>query len=211
MSIIKVVAFDCDGVLFNTDRANHAYYNSVLRHMGKLELTPEQFAFVHMHTVAESIRYLFPDPARFEAAERFRRQMDYSPFVRKMEMEPGLIPLLTRLKPRYKTAIATNRTDTMDAVMRVHGLTPHFDLVISAREVDHPKPHPEPLQKILRHFQAAPEEAVYVGDSIVDAEAARQAGVVFVAYKNAELAAHHHIRRLEDLESILNGRPPRDD
>ncbi len=206
MKAIRVVAFDCDGVLFNTDRANKAYYNAVLRHAGKPEMTAEQFAFVHMHTVAESMRYLFPDAGEREAGEGFRRQMDYRPFVREMEMEPGLIPLLARIRPRCKTAIATNRTDTMDAVMRVHGLTGHFDLVVCARDVVHPKPHPEPLLKILGHFQSDPRQALYVGDSEVDAQAAEGAGVFFVAYQNAALPADYHIRRLEELEAILDRR-----
>jgi HAD superfamily hydrolase (TIGR01509 family) len=208
MNAVKVVAFDCDGVLFNTDRANRAYYNAMLTHLGKPMLTAEQFAFVHMHTVTESLHRLFPDDAEFEAAQRFRKQMDYHPFIRKMEMEPGLIPLLTRIKPRYQTAIATNRTDTMDAVMLAHGLSEYFDLVVSARDVLHPKPHPEPLQKILTHFQADPDQVVYVGDTAVDAQAAKGAGVVFIAYNNPALPADDHIRRLEDLETILLGRSP---
>ena len=74
MKDIKVVVFDCDGVLFNTDRANRAYYNAVLRRLGKPEITAEQFAFVHMHAVAVSMRYLFPDDLEHQAAERFRRE-----------------------------------------------------------------------------------------------------------------------------------------
>ena len=207
MKDIKVVVFDCDGVLFNTDRANRAYYNAVLRRLGKPEITAEQFAFVHMHAVAVSMRYLFPDDLEHQAAERFRRQMDYRPFVQEMEMEPGLIPLLSRLRPRYKTAIATNRTDTMDTVIKAHGLTDYFDLVICARDVVNPKPHPEPLQKILTYFHTDPRQTVYVGDSDVDARTAEGAGVFFVAYKNAALSADYHLNRMEDLEAILNGTP----
>jgi len=204
MNAIRIVAFDCDGVLFNTDRVNQAYYNTLLRHVGKPLLTADQFSFVHMHPVAESVRFLFPDPGEREKAERFRQQMDYLPFVRDMEMTPGLIPVLTRLRQRYKTAIATNRTDTMNAVMTEHGLADYFDMVVCARDVIHPKPHPEPLFKILRQFQAASNQAVYVGDSKIDAEAAEGAGIFFVAYRNPTLSTDYHIHRMEDLEPILD-------
>ncbi len=64
MKRIRVVAFDCDGVMFDTETVNKAYYNQILQHVNKPALTPEQFAFVHMHTTDEAISYLFPDKAQ---------------------------------------------------------------------------------------------------------------------------------------------------
>jgi phosphoglycolate phosphatase-like HAD superfamily hydrolase len=46
---------------------------------------------------------------------------------------------------------------------------------------------------------------VFIGDSELDAAAARTAGVAFVAYANRRLAADFHIERLRQLEDILNG------
>ncbi len=80
-------------------------------------MTPAQFAYAHMHTVDESLAHLFTDPQTLAAAQAYRRQMKYLPFVKYMEIEPHLKTLLTRLKPRYKIAIATNRTDTMPHVL----------------------------------------------------------------------------------------------
>jgi len=60
MVSFKVVAFDCDGVLFDTEQANRVYYSNILQHFGKPVVTDEQFTFVHMHTVFESLAYLFP-------------------------------------------------------------------------------------------------------------------------------------------------------
>ena len=51
----KVVAFDCDGVLFDTEQANRVYYSNILQHFGRPAVTDEQFVFVHMHTVFESL------------------------------------------------------------------------------------------------------------------------------------------------------------
>lgn len=45
---IKAVIFDCDGVLFNTIKANETYYNMVLSHMKKPLLNKEQLKKVHM-------------------------------------------------------------------------------------------------------------------------------------------------------------------
>ena len=64
MKRIRVVAFDCDGVMFDTETVNKAYYNQILQHMSKPALTTDQFGFVHMHTADEAISHLFPDKGR---------------------------------------------------------------------------------------------------------------------------------------------------
>jgi HAD superfamily hydrolase (TIGR01509 family) len=203
MKPVKVIAFDCDGVLFDTHKANTEFYNHILTHMGKECLTPVQFSYVHMHTVDESLIFLFPDETERAKAHAFRKYMDYMPFVRDMEMEPFLKPVLSRIRIRYKTAIATNRSDTMGAVIQEHKLEGLFDLIVSARDVPKPKPHPDPLLKILQHFSIRPEEAVYIGDSEVDELAARGAGVTLIAYRNLSLKTRYHINTLLELETLL--------
>lgn len=60
-----------------------------------------------------------------------------------------------------------------------HGLTPHIDAVVGRDTVATRKPDPEPLLEALRRLGASPEDAVFVGDSPRDAEAAERAGVAF--------------------------------
>ena len=203
MKNIKVVAFDCDGVMFDTMKANMAYYNQILDHFGRPAMTTEQFAFSHMHTADQSIAYLFNDMESFEAAQAYRKNMSYLPFLKYMVIEPYLKPLLEKIRPRYKTAVATNRSDTMDSVLSEHGLEGHFDLIVSAADVDRPKPHPDPLIKILEHFIIDPHHSIYVGDSKLDEIAAKAAGMPFVAYKNRSLSADFHIQSLKEVEGIL--------
>ena len=203
MKKIKVVAFDCDGVLFDTEKANKAYYNQVLNQFGLPAMTKEQFVFTQMNTVDQSLAYLFEDKTTLEAAQTFRKSMSYIPFLKFMEIEPYLKPLLEKLRPAFKTAIATNRTDTMDRVLIEHDLTEFFDLVVTASDVKRPKPDPEPLVKIIEYFGLKPRQMIYIGDSELDELAAKSAGVVMVAYKNRSLSADFHIDSLKELEDIL--------
>ena len=118
-------------------------------------------------------------------------------------IEPHLKALLSKLRPAFKTAIATNRTDTMDRVLEVHDLEGQFDLVVTASDVRHPKPHPEQLLMILGHFQIPPDRMLYIGDSALDAQSAQAAHVPFVAFRNASLPAWIHIQHLQQIEEIL--------
>ncbi|MGD9172603.1 MAG: HAD-IA family hydrolase [Desulfobacterales bacterium] len=203
MKNISVVAFDCDGVLFDTEAANWAYYNHILAHFGRPEMNAEQFAYAHQHTLNESIELLFGDAQSVEAVHAYRQQMDYGEFLKYLKIEPHLIPLLRRIRPSINTAIATNRTDTVDRLLAEFKLTEYFDLVVTSVDIPRPKPHPDMLLKVLSHFGIASGQALYVGDSQVDAEAAAAARVPFVAYRNAALQAPYHIESLKELESLL--------
>jgi HAD superfamily hydrolase (TIGR01509 family) len=189
--------------MFDSQEANQAYYNHVLDHCHLPAMVPEQLAYVHMHTVDESLAYLIRDEVTRDAAQAYRRQLGYLPFLRYMEMEPGLVPLLETLRPRFKTAVATNRTDTMARVLAENHIDHLFDLVVCALDVQFPKPHPEALVKVIDHFSVSPEEVIYVGDSKVDEMAAKAAGIPFVAYRNRDLTAERHIWHLAEIADML--------
>jgi len=203
MKDFKVVAFDCDGVLFDTEQANRAYYNHILRHFGKPAMTPEQFAYAHQHTLNESIAYLFNDQESIAAVYDYRETMDYGAFLNLLKVEPYLVQLLTKIRPELKTAIATNRSDTMDRLLSEFELSDYFDLVVTSFDIERPKPHPDSLFKILDYFDIESHQVLYIGDSQVDAEAARAAKIPFVAFRNRMLPTEYHIENLKQLEEIL--------
>ena len=204
MDRTRAVIFDCDGVMFDTRDANTAYYNTILTRFDRPTLTGDQFEYVHMHTVDESLQHLFPDdPETLARATAYRHEVSYRPFFHKMKMEPDLRALLSWLRPAYRTAVATNRLDTMNRVLDVHGLTEDFDLVVCASDVPRPKPHPDPLLRVCDVFGLQPDQAIYIGDSKVDEMAAKAAGMPFAAYDNQALEADFHVRRLMRIREIL--------
>ena len=203
MSSYKVIAFDCDGVLFDTAASNRAYYNTLRNQLGMPDMTEEEFTFAHMHTVNETLAHLFKSPETRQKAEAVKAQLSYTPFVAAMKMEPALIPLLKKLRPTYKTAVATNRSDSMPTLLREHDIAPYFDLIVSSNDVPRPKPYPDQLLRLLDYFNVSPHEMLYVGDSKVDETAAQTAQVPLVAYDNRSLSAAYHIRSLKEIEGIL--------
>lgn len=200
---LAVVIFDCDGVLFDSREANILFYNHLLETFGLPRLKPEDIAFVHAHTAEESIKHIFRGTPYVQAAQRFRLEIDYGPFIRAMVPEPGLQGLLERLKPLCRLAIATNRSNTISQVLETHRLARYFDMVVSSLDVTRPKPHPESLDRILKAFGVGTREAVYVGDSEVDQQTAKRAGVPFIAYRNPSLAAPFHAADMPQLEELL--------
>lgn len=201
---IRVVIFDCDGVMFDSREANRAYYNAVLTHFGMPLLGEADVGIVHMSTAEESINYLFRDDPRLSEAQDYRRHLDYSQWLSLLTMEPHLEEVLGTLKNRYQLAVATNRTTTISMILTMFKLDKYFDFVVSALDVNNPKPHPESLLKILEYFTIDASQAVYVGDSVIDYEVTRRTNVLFVAYKNPQLEAAYHIKDLHELLPLLS-------
>jgi len=197
--------FDCDGVMFDSRLANRNFYNHLRTRFGLSPMTEEQIAFVHMHTADESIKHIFEGTPHTEEALAYRWTMDYTPFLKDMVMEPGLKELLRAVKPLMGLAVATNRSNTIGKVLETNGLAPYFDIVVSSLDVKHPKPHPEGLFKVLDFLGTPADRSFYVGDSLIDWQTARAAGVPFISYKDRKLDTFHHADCMKDIEEILKG------
>ena len=199
--MLKLVIFDCDGVMFNSKEANRAYYNHLLETFNCPPMDESEVDFVHVHNVTDSVTHIFRQHPHVstEAVNRYRTELDYGPFLKQMNMEPDLIDFLELIKPRYHTAISTNRTTTMDMVLDMFDLRSRFEIVVTALTAPRPKPAPDGLYMILEHFCLQPDEAIYIGDSDVDREHCAGVGVPLIAFKNPDLAADYHV---EDFMTI---------
>jgi phosphoglycolate phosphatase len=201
--LFQVIIYDCDGVLIDSRESNRAFYNHILARFGLPPLTEAQLEMVHVSTAQGAIDYLFAGHPELAEAQAYQRTINNDPFLPLIRPEPHIREVLIRLRPRYATAIATNRGKSLPLVLKNLSLANLFDLTISAYDVTRPKPDPECLSKILTHFRVASAAALYIGDSQVDQEVAAAAGVPFASYKNPALSARYHLEDHRDLLPVL--------
>lgn len=201
----KAVIYDCDGVMFDSFDANLRFYQRIMAVMGRplLDISNEEHMRV-LHTFAnrEVLSYFFPEPPDFQKAVAAASSIDYRDLVPYMVMEAGFRETLDELSGKVELAVCTNRSTSMDMVLESFDLARYFGCVMTASKVLNPKPHPEPLFKVLEHYGIAAGEALFVGDSEVDSLAAAAAGVPFVAYKS-HFPAMARIDRHQDIISLL--------
>ncbi|MDY0132989.1 MAG: HAD family hydrolase [Desulforegulaceae bacterium] len=205
---ITTIVFDCDGVMFQTEELNRQYYNAILKRLNLPPMTDSQSEFVKMHTGEDSIKHLFEnhniDP---KLIQKERKRVPYIDFVPYMEMTENFMELLNFLKNNnFKTGIATNRSNTMDRVMEVFNLNPYFDILVTASDVENPKPHPEQLIKIKNELKIKFKNMLYIGDSPLDQIAAFKAEVKFIAFCNEKLEADFHVSKMMEIKNLLEGK-----
>ena len=104
---------------------------------------------------------------------------------------PGAAELLRGLKARgIKSAIvSTKRGDTIEIIMDRMGLGDTIELVIGSADVKRHKPDPEGLLAAMARLGVTPEEALFCGDTVLDAGAAKNAGCRFAAVLNGTTPA----------------------
>ena len=151
---IRCVIYDCDGVLFDSLEANGRLYHDVSAAIGRPPLSPDELRYIHSHTVFEAVHHIsMNDPDLEERAKEALKRIDFKHYIRFLRMEPHLLETLTRLKEKgILRAINTNRTTSMKFIMEDFKLRPYVDLVVTALDVKHPKPHPESVKRILDAF-----------------------------------------------------------
>lgn len=96
---------------------------------------------------------------------------------------PGGEELLRGLKERgVRIAIvSTKRGDTIEMILDRLGIADTVDLVVGSADVVRHKPDPEGLLSALGQLGVEPGDALFCGDTVLDAGAAKNAGTHFAA------------------------------
>ena len=201
----KAVIYDCDGVMFDSFEANLAFYQRIMALMGRPAINlanGTQMEVLHTYANREVLAHFFPAADEFQTAVRHAGSIDYRDLIPMMVMEDGFRETLDALAGRVELAVCTNRSTSMETVLDSFDLAGYFGCVMTACKVANPKPHPEPLLKVLNHYGIVPAEALFVGDSEVDYLAATAAGVPFIAYKN-DFPALARIDRHQEILALI--------
>ncbi len=88
-----------------------------------------------------------------------------------------------RLKAQGKklAIVSTKYRYRIEEFLQRENLLEAFDVIIGGEDVSCHKPDPEGLHQAVGRLNSSLEDSLYVGDSVVDAEAARRAGMAFAA------------------------------
>jgi phosphoglycolate phosphatase len=176
-------------VLIDSFVANTVYYNKYRTRFGLPPMSPEDEHYTHIQNVYDSLKRIIPAEL-YEEALAFRSQIDYRDMLPFLTREPGIRRLLAWLRAGgFRLGVDTNRMDTVHLVFKAVDLEGYFEPVMTVANTAAPKPDPDGVAQILAAWGLGREEVAFLGDSSVDEQTARNAGVPFWAFKNMALAA----------------------
>ena len=203
----RLVILDFDGTLADTQPIIIASIQHTLR---ELHLPPRSDAECRT-IIGLPLRECFStlcgvdDNLAEHCADVYRRVFDELNTDGTVRLFPHVLETLRALHDRgLQLAVCSSRgRPTLEGFVRDFHLEQYVGMVVSANDVEHHKPHPEPVQKILSAFGVLPDEAVVVGDASYDILMGLNAGcrTVGVTYGNqsaADLRAAGADRLIDD-------------
>ena len=201
----EAVLFDMDGVLVDTFEAWVAVLEVCRARRGLSPLGEEGVRATWGQGVRADCNTIFlgEDPALLarEYSDRFPEQ------ISRVVPEEGVLGTVRAIRRAgIRTAVVTNSPVFLARLIvdRI-GLAWGFDCLTGGDEVSRGKPDPDIVLLTLRRLGAEAPRAVLVGDTRLDIEAARAAGVPVIGYHIA--GGDARIDRLLDLLPLI-GLPP---
>ena len=190
----KTYLFDFDYTLADSSRGIVKCFRIVLTRHQYLTVTDEAIKRTIGKTLEESFSILtgITDPIQLEAfRQEYRLEADVH-----MNVNTQLFP--DTLSTRFRILSFLEEYQPED----------FLDIVVGGEDVKAAKPSPEGVKFALEHLRSTPKETLYIGDSIVDAETARNARVDFAGVLNGmttadELRAYPHRIIVKNLSDLL--------
>lgn len=179
--MIKAVIFDLDGTLLNTLEGLKNSTNFALREFGYSEHPIENIRKFVGNGVAKLIERALPDGTANPDYEKCLKTFKEH-YSKTMESATrpydGVVELLKELKSRdMKIAVLSNKFDTAVKTLCDKYFSGLIDIAAGESLTTPPKPNPQGTNTIIKSFSLKPEEVIFVGDSEVDAQTAKNAGL----------------------------------
>jgi pyrophosphatase PpaX len=173
---LRAVLFDLDGTLINSvDHIVACWQHTVRACLGR-EMAREEI----LPTLGRALLECFEEvaPGRSEEMRVAYRAYQLQTHDTMITLFPGTRETLERLKSAgLELGVVTSKglpvaTEGLD----LFNLLPFFNTLVTYEDTTRHKPHPDPLLTACERLGIEPDQALYVGDAVVDIQAGRAAG-----------------------------------
>jgi len=217
--MMKYIAWDFDGTLADSRPLIRAGMSHALKALGLPETVAiDWLACVGLPVEEGIIKTFTPLGLKVEDVVKAYRSYPYAENLDLIHPFEGAHSLLVELQARgIPMSLATSkRRIPLERELKRFGWESFFDIYVTPDDVQAPKPNPESLNLITRHFGCAPTDIVMVGDTTYDLLMAQQAGVPSIAvtygFHTREQLNHERplaiVNSIEDLRDVLRAYVP---
>lgn len=185
MKPYRAVVFDFDMTLADSSKIIVELLNQVAQEYGFPARTYEETLPVVGNTHEIMLSYVtgVTDPAKILEMRSRYRDLCRSEMPKRTQLYPGAVECLRELYGRgLKVGLLSLKLREVSTKTLVqYDVRKYFAVVLGCEEVPAPKPDPSGLFAAMEQMRVSAEETLYIGDSLVDQETARGAGVDFSA------------------------------
>ena len=207
------MAFDLDGTLIDSKQDLVLSVNATLKAIGRAEL-PEDVVASYVGSGAPVLigRALggSPDSQQLGGALKYflshyeEHKLDHT------RAYPGIREALFKLQGTPMAVLTNKPANASVRILEGLGLASFFKVIYGGDSFATKKPDPQGARAVLRDLHAAAEETAMVGDSEVDVETARNAGMIsaivnfgFGVHDREKYPADVYLDRMEELVPLV--------
>ncbi len=176
----KALIFDLDGTLADTMPVHFLAYKQLLRDYG-IDFTPALFgtlAGVPAAMTITKLNEMFGKSMDPEAVA-YQKELEYERMMHKMKPVEPVVELVKRYHGKMPMAVGTGGHQRLAwKSLEILGLDKYFRILVSADDVEHPKPHPETFLKCAGQMNVAPAVCQVFEDGDPGMLAAKAAGMM---------------------------------
>lgn len=196
---IKAVVFDLDGTLLDTLQDLTNAVNFALKENGMPQRTLDEVRRFVGNGVENLMIRAIPGGKKNELFDKTFSDFKSYYGVHCKDFTgpyPGILELMEKLKEKgYVMAIVSNKIDSAVKALDQEYFGGYTVAAIGEMEGVARKPAPDTVEKALKEIGVAKEHAIYVGDSDVDVETAKNAGLPCVSvlwgFRDKEFLLEH--------------------
>lgn len=180
---VKGVVFDLDGTLTNSIQIYHEVFCEIAARLG-IRMTRDEL-FTPLAEGMNPWRRAFPKemPNREEKIREFKRvaHPSFAEALKQVRPYPGVDRVLSELHSRgLKIGLVTDSSKASLEPLRSGALTHYFSAMVTIDDGVPKKPEPDGLIECLHRMDIPAENAVFVGDALIDVRAGKEAGTLTI-------------------------------
>jgi len=214
MSKYKLVLFDLDGTLVNSDELVINCYTKLFEKFGNVNnTTKEQMYYFSGPSTASTMQKQFPQMDTDFMVEEFNKlsQIEYKTSV---TLYPGALKTVELVKAMgYRVGVITNKhrveCEYCYKCLQIEDL---FENTVNCQDVENVKPAPDSVYKSMEYFKIDnKDEVIYIGDNPSDYYTAKNAGIdsIIVTWGPRKVDPNIHptyfAKNFDEIIEILRG------